>query len=541
LLVSTLQALFDVIAEQAEKGPLIVYIQVGGWVGGRVCMGGWVCMGGCAWVDGWVIASAGVVGETCFGAALGSHIAHSALSSITNPPWKNPCLCSPPVPPWLLQNLDRLLRSHATDHFRKLEALLAALPPRCLFFAGYCSRSLARAEAKKGGSSGGPPGLSRLFGSLGGFDSGGGDSMGGLGGGGGGGADDSSSLYDRLLMRGGARPRSKSTKGKQLSKMLPNHVELHPPNQDIHVSAGGWGSGGCGCLHGQLPACSRLANLCCCLRDHLVIRKPCFVDLTVMAWDVTRPCVQAKAWKRMVEGDVATMRQRSNRTALSKALSRCGLACDDLDAVDISDSQLGKKEVEQIVGVAVAAQLNAGKTGTAAAAAAAAAAETPDVAAAATGADAGQAASGQAAAAAKQQPAAVEAATAAAEPQEQQPSAMQTDDAAAPAAAGGAPPAAEAGTGKAPAGEQQEQGKEQQHGQGQGKEQQQQAGQQQQQQQPPWTLQAEHIVAAADSLRKLQQEAASAQPEKQALQEMAVDQYEKQLLSEVGGRLGGEV
>jgi hypothetical protein len=146
--------------------------------------------------------------------------------------------------------LDRLLRSHATDHFRKLEALLAALPPRCLFFAGYCSRSLARAEAKKGGSSGGPPGLSRLFGSLGGFDSGGGDSMGGLGGGGGGGggADDSSSLYDRLLMRGGARPRSKSTKGKQLSKMLPNHVELHPPNQDIHVSAECQGSGGQGGL-----------------------------------------------------------------------------------------------------------------------------------------------------------------------------------------------------------------------------------------------------------------------------------------------------
>ena len=74
--------------------------------------------------------------------------------------------------------------------------------------------------------------------------------MGGLGGGGGGGGDDSS-LYDRLLMRGGARPRSKSSKGKLLSKMLPNHVELHPPNQDSHVGAGGlcgerrgWGWGG---------------------------------------------------------------------------------------------------------------------------------------------------------------------------------------------------------------------------------------------------------------------------------------------------------
>ena len=31
-----------------------------------------------------------------------------------------------PAPP--TQNFDRLIRSHATDHFRKLEALLAALP-----------------------------------------------------------------------------------------------------------------------------------------------------------------------------------------------------------------------------------------------------------------------------------------------------------------------------------------------------------------------------------------------------------------------------
>jgi SpoVK/Ycf46/Vps4 family AAA+-type ATPase len=50
--------------------------------------------------------------------------------------------------------------------------------------------------------------------------------------------------------------------------------------------------------------------------------------------------------------------------------------------------------------------------------------------------------------------------------------------------------------------------------------------------QPPWTLRAEHLMAAAEALRKLQAEAA-AQPEKQALRDVAVDQYEKQLLSEV--------
>lgn len=65
-----------------------------------------------------------------------------------------------PSSPCPRQNLDRLLRTHATDHFRKLEALLAALPPRCLLFAGYCSRSLARAEAKR---EGGPTSFSRLF------------------------------------------------------------------------------------------------------------------------------------------------------------------------------------------------------------------------------------------------------------------------------------------------------------------------------------------------------------------------------------------
>lgn len=103
------------------------------------------------------------------------------------------------------QNLDRLLRTHATDHFRKLEALLAALPPRCLLFGGYCSRSLARAEAK--GREGGPPGLSRFFSGLGGA---GGDSgLGGLG-------DEAGSLLDRFGRGGGAGAgrQRKSTKGK---------------------------------------------------------------------------------------------------------------------------------------------------------------------------------------------------------------------------------------------------------------------------------------------------------------------------------------
>ncbi len=95
------------------------------------------------------------------------------------------------------QNLDRMLRTHATDHFRKLEALLAQLPPRCLLFGGYCSRSLMRPEAK--GRDSGPPGLSRLFGSLG-------DPLGGFG-------DEGGSLLDRFG-RGAMGRQRKSTKGK---------------------------------------------------------------------------------------------------------------------------------------------------------------------------------------------------------------------------------------------------------------------------------------------------------------------------------------
>ena len=126
-----------------------------------------------------------------------------------------------------VQSLDRLLRTQATDHFRKLEALLATLPSRCLLFGGYCSRSLARSESKR---EGGPPSLSRFFGGLGG-----GDGMGSAMGGGGGGGDELS-LLDRFG-RGPGRSQRRSTKGK-LSKLLPNHLELHPPNNEAHVSAG---------------------------------------------------------------------------------------------------------------------------------------------------------------------------------------------------------------------------------------------------------------------------------------------------------------
>lgn len=98
------------------------------------------------------------------------------------------------------QNLDRLLRSHAADHFRKLEALLASLPPRCLLFAGYCSRSLARAEAK-GREGGGPPSISRIFGL-------GGDSVfPGAG-------DDAGGMLDRFGRAPGVGRARKSTKAK---------------------------------------------------------------------------------------------------------------------------------------------------------------------------------------------------------------------------------------------------------------------------------------------------------------------------------------
>ncbi|KAL4449051.1 hypothetical protein ABPG77_007768 [Micractinium sp. CCAP 211/92] len=385
-LVSSLQALFDVIAEAAQKGPLIVFVQ----------------------------------------------------------------------------NLDRLLRTHATDHFRKLESLLAALPPRCLLFAGYCSRSLARAEAKR---EGGPTSFSRLF--LGGGEG----KFGGGGGGGGRPGSESHLLDDFLYDRFGRRApgqRSKSTKGKLLSKMLPNHLELHPPNHEA----------------------------------------------------------QAKAWKRMVEGDVAAMRQRSNRTALRKALLTCGLCCDDWDAVSITDCQLTRKGIDQIVGMAVAQQL-------------AAEGSLP----LAPGSQIDATFAGLAA---------EDAASPAAAGAECQPTAMQTDEdeaaAAAPAQTTAAEPATTTAAGPAAttaaggiaadvaAGTEQE-GRLQAGAEpaatvaanGGGAE-----AAEREAPPPLWTVRAQYVMAAADAVRKVQQEA-SAQPEKQALRDVAVDQYEKQLLSEASG------
>ena len=46
--------------------------------------------------------------------------------------------------PATLQSMDRLIRSTAMEHFHKLGQLLSQLPPRCLVFAAYCSRSLSR-------------------------------------------------------------------------------------------------------------------------------------------------------------------------------------------------------------------------------------------------------------------------------------------------------------------------------------------------------------------------------------------------------------
>ena len=215
------------------------------------------------------------------------------------------------------------------------------------------------------------------------------------------------------------------------------------------------------------------------------------------------------------------------------------MACDDWDAVSITDCQLSKKEIEQLVGMAVAEQLAADGPTSGGAAAAAEAGATPDAAAPAAAAadaasppavegstsmdvvqqqaDATAAVTAEAAASTIEAPATREREASATV--DEQPAAMQTDgdEATAPAAAGSAPadgtvaqPAAEGpGTAAAVAA----------------------AGEAAKAQQP-WTLRAEHVMAAAEALRKLQAEAAS-QSDKQALRDVAVDQYEKQLLSEV--------
>lgn len=312
----------------------------------------------------------------------------------------------------------------------------------------------------------------------------------------------------------------------------------------------------------------------------------------------------------MVEGDVAAMRQRSNRTALRKALLTCGLCCDDWDAVSITDCQLTRKGIDQIVGMAVAQQLAAegslplapgsqidatfaglaaggpdkplatdapaaeGEPSSAAIPALGAAAQHEGAAAmercdsadaqAGSTAAAGRPAAGtlrqdqeaqQPAAAAQQQP--EDAASPAAAGAECQPTAMQTDEgeaaAAAPAQTTAAEPATTTAAGPAAttaaggiaadvaAGTEQE-GRLQAGAEpaatvaanGGGAE-----AAEREAPPPLWTVRAQYVMAAADAVRKVQQEA-SAQPEKQALRDVAVDQYEKQLLSEASGWAKGD-
>lgn len=237
------------------------------------------------------------------------------------------------------------------------------------------------------------------------------------------------------------------------------------------------------------------------------------------------------------------MRQRSNRTALRKALARCGCDCDDWDAVSITDCQLARKDIEQIVGVAVAQQVTgegppegmeveegAAKEAAPAPGAAAEMAAPAEGAAAAADASAVVALERSGSVAAAGEPAAASApapppgGAAPAAPREQQPAAaaaaeqpcaMQTDEPEAAAAAAAAPPnASTAAVGPGPAGD------------GDG------TVAAPEKVVPLWTLRAAYIMAAAEAIRNVQAEAAAV-PEKHALRDVAVDQYEKQLLSEV--------
>lgn len=64
-----------------------------------------------------------------------------------------------------------------------------------------------------------------------------------------------------------------------------------------------------------------------------------------------------KDWKTMLESDIATMRERSNRAALRALLTRCSMDCPDLDQVVVRDQALGNEAVEKIVGWAMAHSL----------------------------------------------------------------------------------------------------------------------------------------------------------------------------------------
>lgn len=64
-----------------------------------------------------------------------------------------------------------------------------------------------------------------------------------------------------------------------------------------------------------------------------------------------------KDWKSMLESDIASMRERSNRSAIRALLGRCGMECPDLDEVVLRDQALGSEGVEKIVGWAMAHSL----------------------------------------------------------------------------------------------------------------------------------------------------------------------------------------
>lgn len=64
-----------------------------------------------------------------------------------------------------------------------------------------------------------------------------------------------------------------------------------------------------------------------------------------------------KDWKTMLESDIATMRERSNRVAIRSLLGRCGMDCPDLDQVVVRDQALGSEAVEKTVGWAMAHSL----------------------------------------------------------------------------------------------------------------------------------------------------------------------------------------
>jgi hypothetical protein len=90
-----------------------------------------------------------------YGFSKGRHALHQRAQLAVLPPPPHPpsprTPLTPHLPPTSLpQNLDRMVGSQAHERARELEALLGALPPRCLFIGGYCSRVLAR-EPKAGG------------------------------------------------------------------------------------------------------------------------------------------------------------------------------------------------------------------------------------------------------------------------------------------------------------------------------------------------------------------------------------------------------